>query len=223
MDRELCFCIENKNIYLEQVLVDYMDIPIFFLCRDDSQFYVALCTDVEELKYIIVRAAETDLYNLLHGKIPMREIILNQKAYWEVMSGDDVLLDQIINHNINDLDMTLLPEENACFKILTEEMRGYVQQFDNAFFDADKFGKTIDPVFADVKMESIMFRNTDDFIEKYINVGEFSFKLQVMSRILRYAIDLSGEYISHDKRSVKLRKSVKVENWKSNDVSYDAA
>lgn len=123
--------------------MDYMDIPIFLLCRDDSQFYVALCTDVEELKYIIVRAAETDIYNLLHGKIPMRGIILNQKAYWEVKSGDDVLLDQITNHNIKDLDMTLLPEENACFKILTEEMRGYVQQFDNAFFDADKFGRTM--------------------------------------------------------------------------------
>ena len=28
---KLCFCIDDKEIYLEQILVDYMDIPIFFL------------------------------------------------------------------------------------------------------------------------------------------------------------------------------------------------
>ena len=223
MDRELCFCIDDKEIYLEQVLVDYMDIPIFFICKDSCQFYVALCTDVEELKYVIVSTAEEDVYNLLHSKMPMRNIILNQKQYWEVLSGDDVSLDQITNHPINDLDIALLPEENACFKILTEEMRGYVQQFDNAFWDADQFDRAVNPEVVDLKIENILLGVADGSIEKYINLGEFSCKLQMMNRILCYAIDLGGEYISHDKKSVKLGKSVKVENWKSNDVSYDAA
>ena len=31
MNSKLCFRIENIELYLEQVLVDYMDIPIFFL------------------------------------------------------------------------------------------------------------------------------------------------------------------------------------------------
>lgn len=30
MDRTLCFIIEDQNIYLEQVLVEYMGVPIFF-------------------------------------------------------------------------------------------------------------------------------------------------------------------------------------------------
>ena len=34
MNKKLCFNIENQYLYLEQVLVDYMDIPIFFLCKD---------------------------------------------------------------------------------------------------------------------------------------------------------------------------------------------
>lgn len=31
MSKELCFCIDGSELYLEQVLVDYMDIPIFFI------------------------------------------------------------------------------------------------------------------------------------------------------------------------------------------------
>ena len=37
MGKELCFIIENENIYLEQVLVNYIDIPIFFLCRGKNR------------------------------------------------------------------------------------------------------------------------------------------------------------------------------------------
>ena len=36
MDRELCFYIEGNALYLEQVLVDYNSIPIFFVCRDEN-------------------------------------------------------------------------------------------------------------------------------------------------------------------------------------------
>lgn len=34
MNKELCFNIENLKLYLEQVLVDYMDIPIFSYVRE---------------------------------------------------------------------------------------------------------------------------------------------------------------------------------------------
>lgn len=36
MDKELCFCIEGDELYLEQVLVDYNDIPIFLCARIKS-------------------------------------------------------------------------------------------------------------------------------------------------------------------------------------------
>ena len=33
MSKELCFIIEEKELYMEQVLVDYMDVPIFFYAK----------------------------------------------------------------------------------------------------------------------------------------------------------------------------------------------
>ena len=91
MNKELCFNIENENLYLEQILVDYMDIPIFFLCEGENQYYVALCTDIDELSYIVAKLSLLDVYNLLHGKIPMRDAILKQNEYWDIVSGDENL------------------------------------------------------------------------------------------------------------------------------------
>ena len=59
MNTELCFYIEKKDIYLEQILVDYMNVPIFFLCKDDKQYYLALCSNMDELNYIVVQISLT--------------------------------------------------------------------------------------------------------------------------------------------------------------------
>ena len=113
MNRELCFNIENKYLYLEQVLVDYMDIPIFFLCKDKKQYYIALCTDIDELSYIVTKLSLSEVYNLLHGKIPMRDVFLKQQEYWEIVSGDEVGMDMVTKKKIEALEQSLLPEADA--------------------------------------------------------------------------------------------------------------
>ncbi len=139
MDRELCFCIEGKNLYLEQVLVDYLEIPVFFLCRNEKQYYVALCTDMEELSYVVVSASASAVYNLLHGRISMRDIILNQKNYWNVDSGEEISMDIVKEYDIEELDPSVLPKENACFKILTEDMEDFVRNFDYEYFSVNSY------------------------------------------------------------------------------------
>ena len=136
MNKELCFIIEKKNLYLEHVLVDYMDIPIFFLCKGENQYYIALCVDIQELRYIVTKLSLTDVYNLLHGKIPMRDVILKQGDYWLINSGVEISLDVITKHGIDMLDISLLPETNAYFEILTKESEMFVQQFDQEYFAA---------------------------------------------------------------------------------------
>ena len=55
MNKELCFILENKNVYLDHILVDYEYVPIFLLCKDDEcQYYLALCTNIENGEYIVV-------------------------------------------------------------------------------------------------------------------------------------------------------------------------
>lgn len=139
MNKELCFCIESVNLYLEQVLVEYMNIPIFFLCKGDNEFYIVLCNDIDEMNYLVTKISLTDTYNLLHGKIPMRSIILKQKEYWTVSSGEEIDQDKVSKSLIDELDVSFLPEDKACFKILTREIELFVQKFDDVIFNTDSF------------------------------------------------------------------------------------
>ena len=131
---ELCFRIENIELYLEQVLVDYMDIPIFFLYKSESNYYLVLCADVDELNYIIVRLSMNDLYELLHGERSIRNIILKQKEYWNVISGEEISLDKVEKLSIPELDVSLLPKEDVYFEIVSMKLENYVKKFDMEYF-----------------------------------------------------------------------------------------
>lgn len=134
MNSNLCFRIEGIELYLEQVLVDYMDIPIFFLCKGESNYYLVLCTDIDELNYIIVRLSMNGLYELLHGEEPIRNIILKQKEYWNVISGGEISLDKVEKLSIPELDVSLLPKEDVYFEIVSTKLENYVKKFDTQYF-----------------------------------------------------------------------------------------
>lgn len=143
MGRELCFYIDEKELYLEQVLVDYMGVPIFFLCKSGAQYYLALCTDMDALEYVVVQVPASEVSGLLHGRIPMRDAILHQEGYWEIISGDEISMDVVKRHSIGELDQALLPEEAACFEALTEELEGYVRIFDKEYQEEGAYGNGI--------------------------------------------------------------------------------
>lgn len=142
MIKELCFTINEKNLYLEHVLVEYMDIPIFFLCKDEKDYYIVLCTEIEELNYIVVKVSQADVYNLLHGNIAMRDVILKQNKYWDIISGDEIYLDKIEKKDIDSIDRDLLPEEGACFKSLTNATDSYIKNFDDNYLNSMFFDKS---------------------------------------------------------------------------------
>lgn len=134
VDSKLCFRIEGIELYLEQVLVDYMDIPIFFLCKGESNHYLVLCTDIDELNYIIVKLFMNDVYELLHGERSIRNIILKQNEYWNVISGEEIPLDEIERLSISELDVVLLPKEDIYFKVVSTKLENYVKKFDMEYF-----------------------------------------------------------------------------------------
>lgn len=138
-EKELCFIIENKKLYLEHVLVDYMDIPIFFLCKGEEQYYIALCTDIEELHYIVTKLSLMDVYDLLHGEKAMRDIILKQKEFWKIYSEENIASDKVIKCDMNTMDQTLLPEADAKFEVLTKDMEQYVKKFDQKLWSEEDF------------------------------------------------------------------------------------
>lgn len=134
MNSKLCFRIEGIELYLEQVLVDYMGIPIFFLCKGEDDYYLVLCTDMDELNYIIVRLPMNDVYELLHGKESMRNTILKQNECWNLISGGEISLDEIERLSISELDVGLLPKENVYFEIVSTKLENYVKKFDTEYF-----------------------------------------------------------------------------------------
>lgn len=179
MTRELCFKIENYNLYLEQVLVDYMDIPILFLCKDNKQYFLILCSDFDEFNYIVVKLTTDDIYELLHGYIPMRDVFLKQENYWSVKSGDDVYRDQVNKKNISELDITVLPDENACFKALTDATITYVRNFDNEFFSDELFQES---------EEKIDLENWDGEREFNLSISE----IKQFNEVLDYELKINS-------------------------------
>ena len=128
----LCFKIEGKELYLEQILVDFNDVAIFFLCKNEVQYYIALCADFHESTYIVAKVTIEDIYKLLHSELTIRDFILKQKEYYHVYSGFTINRDKIEKHKMEDIDESVLPE-NEYFKILTERMRGYVKTIDEIY------------------------------------------------------------------------------------------
>ena len=128
----LCFKIEGKELYLEQILVDFNDVAIFFLCKNEDQYYIALCVDFHESTYIVAKVTIEDIYKLLHSELTMRDFILKQKEYYQVYLGFTIDRDKIEKHKMEDIDESVLPE-NEYFKVLTERIEGYVRMIDEIY------------------------------------------------------------------------------------------
>lgn len=116
MNKELCFIIDKRKLYLEKVLVEYNDIPIFYLCRSEEEYYLVLCSNIEEEKYIIVKPAKLEVLDMLNGELAMRDIILHQESFWEVSAGEDISQDRVEIKPIDQIEYEALPYENTfCF------------------------------------------------------------------------------------------------------------
>lgn len=137
MEKELCFKIAERELFLEQSLVEYNDVPIYYICRDEELFYTVLCTDVDDLKYVIVNSKIKDIALMLHGVITMRELMLKADSFWEVITGDEIESDVIALKNIKEIDLCDLPDESSYFGIYTEQIKAYVDRFDKAFYGGE--------------------------------------------------------------------------------------
>lgn len=89
--------------------------PIFFLCKGNEQYYLALCIDIDELEYIVVKPSLLEVYYLLHGKTPMRDVLLKQKEYWNIISGEEIVSDVVTRRSIDSLDIALIARRKCVF------------------------------------------------------------------------------------------------------------
>lgn len=201
---------------MEQILVDYLDIPIFFLCSGDKQYYIALCTDIEDLKYIVVKLSSVDVYNLLHGEIPMRDIILKQSEYWDIVSGEDIGSDIVIKKKMDEIENTLLPEEKAYFKILTKEMQAYVERFDSEFLSSEYFYKSDKKIDVNEMMEIPFFDDISENIDQYLELLDYKIQKSLLSKLPLYDEQMN----SIEKAEGTFRNSEQIELVQVKDCYY---
>lgn len=126
MEKNLCFILDKKEIYMDMCLLED-EIPIFFSCIDmENNYYVALCTDMDSLCYCVVKTAITQLRDMLYGKISMRDIIIKQKFFWQVVSKDGKVENDIVTYKtMEEYDQEDLPVEQAFFCLYSEELQKY--------------------------------------------------------------------------------------------------
>lgn len=124
MEKVLCFRISGVDLFLEQTLEKYNNVPIFFVCRGNGERYLVLCTDVSECNYIIMKITTERLCDMLSGECTMRDVFLEQSCFWEVHSGEDVARDHV--KEIHQVKEELLPEKS--FQILDAETASYAEK-----------------------------------------------------------------------------------------------
>lgn len=117
MEKELCFIIENKKLYLDRVLVSFNEFPIFFVCNDEyNNYYLVLCKDMEKFEYIIVKSTAKDVYDMLIQKHSIKETFMKQDFFYEVFGEIDPSNDGVNKLSTDRLDVSFLPNENIYYE-----------------------------------------------------------------------------------------------------------
>ena len=134
MNKELCFKINSKELYLEKVLVTHNDIPMYFICTDDMlNYYVVLFTDIDEDRYIITKTNINKIIELFKRKITMKDLIISTytEKYWEIIASDDINKDIIREKDIKEISVEDLPDEDSYFNLSEKSNKEFLNELLN--------------------------------------------------------------------------------------------
>lgn len=135
MEDTVFFVIDGKELIVEQVLVEYNEAPIYFVCKDEKNYYIASCIDLEKERYFVATVELSSLAKMLHGQISMRNFLLHSKEYWDVIVGKDISQDLVVRKTIAEVCLDDLPYENAFFTVATKEIERFVEKVDAKLYD----------------------------------------------------------------------------------------
>lgn len=129
------FVIEGKELIVDQVLVEYNEAPIFFVCKDENSYYIASCIDLEKERYFVAAVELSSLAKMLHGQVSMRKFLLQSEEYWDVVVSEDISQDMVVKKRTVEVCLDDLPYENAYFTVATKEIERYVEKIDAQLYD----------------------------------------------------------------------------------------
>lgn len=175
MDRELCFYLDEKSLFLDKTLVSFNDTPIFFVCCDVcNNYYIVLCTSIEALEYIIVEASIKKVYEMLTQRVDMRELFLAANHFWSVKAGFSTEEDETQLLAREHLDLDALPLSGAKYEAINADDVAYIERITSEFLDKDKFVAIETPHDVESAFPNVCVDIANDFVQQITQYIDFS-------------------------------------------------
>lgn len=128
MHNTICFEINGKSLMLDKALITFT-IPIFFICcDDDNQKYAVLCTDSDQLNYIVGKIDTKSILDMLNNTLSLRDFFLAATEKWRILARDDYTLDII--EKIETLHDDELPKTDTYFEFSNIKIEEYKKQLE---------------------------------------------------------------------------------------------
>ena len=158
MNNMLYFVLQDKELYLDEVFVYFNNLPIYFSCISNNQYYLCLCCDYDNQNYVVVESSAKEIVEMLKGKITMRSAFTCKPQHWIVFSGEDTSLDEITLISAPYLEADVLPKEGAKYTVATEKVKQYLSRIERELYSEETF-TAIDVTTPGVSANNSQFEN----------------------------------------------------------------
>lgn len=156
MDEELCFIIDDKRLYMEQILIDYNEIPVFYICSCKKDLFLVLCIDIAEQEFYISKINDIILLDLFEKNITMKEGILEGSCFWQVKAGQQIQDDEVKSIHKEDICVAYLPQTGSFFNVFSDELYEYKKKIQKKLYNNDSNWKQLE----NVKKDYIFYAST---------------------------------------------------------------
>lgn len=167
MNDELSFIIDNKELLNEQVLVEYNDFPVFFLCRNSNDLYLALCTDLSKNMYYVAQVDTVNVLQMFDKQLTMRDTFLSGKSFWKIEASENIHEDKVSLIDVKDIDLDDLPKEKAYFNVFSQELEEYHKSLSNDFL-SEKMWKIVGEVLK-LSIGAVLSKSLEQAITDIMN------------------------------------------------------
>ena len=209
-EKELYFIINGNELYFEQSLVEYNDIPVFFVCKDQSYRYLVLCTDIDKQEFIVARTNLMNLINMIDAKVSMSRAILDCVEFWSVFCGESFDGDKVNKIGREEISIEDLPKEEAKYRIVSKDVKRYLEGLKDEFFSNSSWQDITSKAIQ--KLSDIQTTNfIEDMCKIMMRVANYDYDEYVgyIAKALEFFIEKrSGQIEIRKNSSVVLKSSV---------------
>ncbi|MBQ3176743.1 MAG: hypothetical protein IJB52_02905 [Clostridia bacterium] len=139
MNNKVCFILEGKELYIDEVFVDFNELPIYFSCISDDKYYLALCCEYDNQDYVLVESSVKEIIEMLTARITIRSTFTKKTKHWVVVAGEDITKDKISLIHTPYLDENILPKEGAKYAIVTEKVKQYLKRIEHDLYRDESY------------------------------------------------------------------------------------